>query len=117
MDRINRSYHSHIQLDLEGEPLTGPAPGNKASDYLKRHIQEGRIFVGFDCDDEGLGYAVQRAGPEPFLFASDFPHESFSAGSCRREIDELMHREDLTPKDKAAVLAANAERLYQFAAD
>jgi predicted TIM-barrel fold metal-dependent hydrolase len=112
MDRINRSYHSHIQLDLEGVPLTGPEPGNRASDYLKRHIQQGRIFVGFDCDDEGLGYAVQRAGSEPFLFASDFPHESFSAGSCRQEIDELLHREDLTPKEKAAVLAANAERLY-----
>ena len=83
---------------------------------LERSFREGRIYVGFDCDDEGLGYSIQRAGREPFLFASDYPHESFSAQTCRREIDELLEREDLTDDDKAAVLAGNAKRFYGIAA-
>jgi predicted TIM-barrel fold metal-dependent hydrolase len=116
MDRIDRSYnHAHLQVDLGGELLVGPNPGEKASAYFKRHVREGRIFVGFDCDDEGLGYSVQRAGREPFLFASDFPHEIFDAKVCRHEIEELLAREDLTQEDKAAVLGGNAERLYHLA--
>ncbi|MBI4529020.1 MAG: amidohydrolase [Deltaproteobacteria bacterium] len=116
MDRLDRSYNdSHLQVDRDGDLLIGPRAGEKASEYFKRHIQEGRIFVGFDCDDSGLGFAVQKAGPEPFLFASDFPHEIFSAEICRHELDELLAREDLTAKDKEAVVGGNAERLYRIA--
>ena len=53
--------------------------------------------------------------PEPFVFGSDFPHEAFDAYSCRREIDELLEREDLTERDKEDVLGGNALRLYQTA--
>ena len=92
--------------------MEGRLPSEGAIEHFKRHVREGRIFVGFDCDDEGLGYAIHRAGREPFLFASDYPHESFNAQTCRREIDELLEREDLTEDDKAAVLAGNAKRFY-----
>jgi len=112
MDRVDRSYDSHAQVDLDGNYLVRPRPGHKESDYFRSLIRDGRIFVGFDCDDQGLCYAVQRAGREAFLFASDFPHESFNAESCRREINEVIAREDLGPKDKAAVLGQNAKRLY-----
>ena len=90
----------------------GPEPGEKASDYFKRHVRAGRIFVGFDCDDDGLGFAVGKAGRDAFLFGSDFPHEVFDAKKCRHEIDELLERDDLTEQDKAAVLGGNAMRLY-----
>jgi len=114
MDRLDRSYNdAHLQVDLKGELLVGPKPGEKASDYFKRHIREGRIFVGFDCDDSGLGFAVRKAGREPFLFASDFPHEIFDAAVCRHEIEELLSRDDLTQEDKEAVLGRNAEKLYR----
>ncbi|MCZ6546633.1 MAG: amidohydrolase family protein [Deltaproteobacteria bacterium] len=117
MDRIDRSYNdAHLQVDREGELLVGPKTGEKASEYFKRHVREGRIFAGFDCDDVGLGFAVKRAGREPFLFASDFPHEVFSAESCRHEIDELLERDDLTDADKEAVLSRNADRLYRIGA-
>jgi len=117
MDRLDRSYHKvHMQVDLSGEVLGGPKLGEKASDYFKKHMQEGRIFVGFDVDDDGLGFAVQRAGKEGFLFGSDFPHEVFDAKKCRQEIDELLAREDLSEKDKEAVLGGNAKRLYRLAA-
>ena len=50
------------------------------------------VFVGFDVDDDGLGFAVQKAGREAFIFGSDFPHEVFNAQKCRKEIDELIQR-------------------------
>ena len=113
MDRLDRSFHDgHLQLGLDGEVLAGPERGEKASAYFKKHIREGRIFVGFDCDDDGLGFAVQKAGREAFLFGSDFPHEVFDAKKCRHEIDELLERDDLTDGDKEAVLGGNAKRLY-----
>jgi predicted TIM-barrel fold metal-dependent hydrolase len=114
MDRLDRSYHDgHVQLDLEGNIIGGPAPGEKASDYFKKQLREGRIFVGFDCDDDGLGTAVTKAGREPFLFGSDFPHEVFDAAKCRHEIDELLQRDDLTQLDKEAALGGNALRFYR----
>jgi uncharacterized protein len=112
LDRMRRSYEGHVQQNIAGEFVAGPQPSEGAIEHFKRHVRDGRIFVGFDCDDEGLGYAIQRAGREPFLFASDYPHESFNAQSCRHEIDELLEREDLSDADKAAVLATNALRFY-----
>lgn len=76
-------------------------------------MKEGRIFVGFDCDDDGLGFAVRKAGREPFLFGSDFPHEVFNAEKCRKELDGLLSREDLTQKDKESVVGGNAKRFYR----
>jgi len=114
MDRLDRSYHDgHVQLDLEGNIIGGPAQGEKASDYFKKQLREGKLFVGFDCDDDGLGTAVTKAGREPFLFGSDFPHEVFDAVKCRHEIDELLERDDLTGADKEAALGGNALRFYR----
>ena len=113
LDRLDRSYHEgHMQTDLQGELLGGLKKGEKASACFKRHLHEGRVFVGFDCDDDGLGTAIQKAGRGSFLFGSDFPHEVFSAEKCRHEIDELLAREDLSKEDKEAVLGQNALRLY-----
>jgi hypothetical protein len=112
---MHRSYEGHVQRNIQGDYVEGPQPSEGAIEHFKRHVREGRIFVGFDCDDEGLGYAIQRAGRGAFLFASDFPHESFNAQSCRHEIDELLEREDLSDADKEAVLAQNAKRFYGVA--
>jgi uncharacterized protein len=114
MDRLDRSYHDgHMQMSLDGNLLGGPKQGEKASEYFNTQLREGRIFVGFDCDDDGLGTAVKKAGREGFLFGSDFPHEVFDAAKCRHEIEELLEREDLTREDKQAVLGGNALKLYR----
>lgn len=113
LDRLDRSYHpSHLQVDLQNQLVGGPKAGEKASDYLRRQIRDGRFYVGFDVDDAGLGFAVQKAGRDGFIFGSDYPHEVFNAEKCRHEIDELLARGDLTDADKAAVLGGNAKRLY-----
>jgi len=114
MDRLDRSYHDgHMQLDLNGDLIGGPKQGEKASDYFKKQLRDGRIFVGFDCDDDGLGTAVTKGGRQSFLFGSDFPHEVFDAAKCRHEIDELLERDDLTQADKEAVLGDNAMKFYR----
>ena len=116
MDRLDRAYNeSHFQVDLEGRPLVGPLPGHadeKPSAYFRRKVREGQIFVGFDVDDEGLGTSVEKVGKEPFLYASDFPHEGHNAELCLREVGELLSREDMTQEAKEAVLSGNAERFY-----
>ncbi|TMA56525.1 MAG: hypothetical protein E6J73_20935, partial [Deltaproteobacteria bacterium] len=113
LDRLDRSYHpGHLQVDFHDRPVGGPKEGEKASDYLRRQIREGRIFVGFDVDDDGLGFAVLKAGREAFIFGSDFPHEVFNAQKCRKEIAGLLERKDLTDADKEAVLGGNAARFY-----
>ena len=65
-----------------------------------------------DGDDHGLGYAVKEAGNESFVFATDFPHESFDAKSCRVELQHILSREDLTLADKEAILGKNAKKFY-----
>jgi predicted TIM-barrel fold metal-dependent hydrolase len=116
LDRLDRSWNkAHFQNDLEGDPMIGPQPGEKGSEHFIRHVREGRIFIGFDVDDQGLAAAIDRLGPEPFLYASDFPHEGHTAELCRGEIHELLVREDITDGDKQAVLADNADRFYPLA--
>jgi uncharacterized protein len=114
MDRLDRSYHDgHMQLDLHGDLIGGPKHGEEAREYFRKHLRGGRIFAGFDCDDDGLNIAVAKGGHQSFLFGSDFPHEVFDAAKCRHEIDELLERDDLTMEDKEAVLGGNALNFYR----
>jgi hypothetical protein len=119
MDRLDRSYEAkpatdHVQVNLRGDFSLNLKLGEKPGDYFKRHIKEGRIYVGFDSDDDGLGYAIRKVGWEPFVFASDFPHEAVNAETCRHELDELIGRDDVSESDKGAILADNVRRLYRI---
>lgn len=112
MDRLDRSYPHHLQVDIDGKFLPSSHPEVSAREYFLRHIKSDNIFVGFDGDDRGLGYAVREAGNHSFVFATDFPHESFDAQSCRVEIEHLLGREDLSKDDKEAILAKNSKSFY-----
>jgi predicted TIM-barrel fold metal-dependent hydrolase len=76
-------------------------------DYFK----SGKIFVGCEGNEKALAYSIERVGPEPFMFASDFPHE-IALDNCMEEINEIIERADLQPEHKAAILSDNARRLY-----
>ena len=93
-----------------GIGMDGGELADAAVERDMRQIQA--IVVAGACDDAGLGFAVQKAGREAFVFGSDFPHEVFNAEKCRREIAELLSRSDLTQADKEAVLGGNARRFY-----
>ena len=81
----------------------------KPEDYFK----SGRIFVGCEGNEKALAYAVERVGPAPFMFASDFPHE-ISLGNCMEEINEILERTDLKQDHKAAILGDNARQFYRI---
>jgi predicted TIM-barrel fold metal-dependent hydrolase len=82
---------------------------------LKRHpmdyFTEDRIFVGCEGNERALAYAIERVGPRPFMFASDFPHE-ISISNCMEEIDEILERDDLKSEHKTAILGGNARVFY-----
>jgi predicted TIM-barrel fold metal-dependent hydrolase len=81
----------------------------KPEDYFKN----GKLFVGCEGNEKALAYAIDRVGPEPFMFASDFPHE-ISLDNCMEEIDEIVERHDLKEEHKEAILGANARRFYKI---
>jgi predicted TIM-barrel fold metal-dependent hydrolase len=80
----------------------------KPEDYFK----SGTLFVGCEGNEKALAYAVNRLGPKPFMFASDFPHE-ISLDNCMEEIDEIVERKDLKAEHKEAILGDNARRFYK----
>ena len=92
MDRLDRSYPHHLQVDIHGEFLPSSQPDVMASEYFRRHVKAGRIFVGFDCDDRGLGFAIKEAGNEAFRF-----RHRFSARKLRRQA--------LPPRDRRVARA------------
>jgi uncharacterized protein len=113
LERFDSSWASFRQLDPDGRFPRVPE-GGRVSDYLLRHVDAGRVFIGCEGDELGLGAAVRLVGSRPFVFSSDFPHE-VTAATCREEIDELLQHEHLTNADKQAILYENAERLYGLA--
>lgn len=77
----------------------------------EEYFRSGRLFVGCEGNEEALSYSVERVGPEPFMFASDFPHE-ITMGNCMEEINEILERSDLKDEHKSAILGDNARRFY-----
>ncbi len=67
--------------------------------------------MGCEGNEKALSYAIERVGPQSFMFASDFPHE-ISINNCMEEIDEILERDDLPNEHKAAILGDNARRFY-----
>jgi predicted TIM-barrel fold metal-dependent hydrolase len=115
IERFERSWNSHVQYDPRGrflklrekESITG---------YIRRHVDEDRIFVGVEGDELTLPFAVSVVGNKPFLFSSDFPHE-VNNETCKAELQELDENSRLTQVDKDAVRYRNAERFYGLRGD
>jgi predicted TIM-barrel fold metal-dependent hydrolase len=112
LERFDSSYGSHVMRDLRGNYLRLRA-GEKVSDYIIRHIEARRIFVGCEGGEPLLAAAVKMVGAEPFMYSSDFPHE-VNSETCRHELDELIENEDLSDDDKEAILYRNASEFYRL---
>ncbi|HWH76702.1 MAG TPA: amidohydrolase family protein, partial [Candidatus Binatus sp.] len=112
LERFDRSYDTHVMRDLRGGYLK-LRPGEKVSDYIIRHAQARRIFVGCEGGEPLIAAAVKMIGHEPFMYSSDFPHEVNSA-TCKKELDELIDNRQLSEQDKAAILYDNAVTFYRL---
>lgn len=112
MERFTGSWESHVQYDPRGRFLE-LRKGESVADYICRHIDEDRIFIGVEGDELSLAEAVRVVGNKPFLFSSDYPHE-VDAVTCKEELRELQANDELSSADKQAILAGNAERFYRL---
>src|SRR5712692_7757898 len=111
LERFHSSHETHFQY----MPLDqfGPREGEHPDEYIKKHIDEGRFYIGCETEELTLPFALQVVGNAPFIYSSDFPHE-VTTESCKHDIGELMESDDLTQADKEAILYRNAERFYRL---
>jgi predicted TIM-barrel fold metal-dependent hydrolase len=110
VERFDAACRSFQQLDLDGRFFQLRA-NEGMRDYLQRHIDAGRVFVGCEGGEIGLGEVVHLFGNRPFVYSSDFPHEVTNS-TCKEEIQEVLDNPDLSEADKEAILHGNAESLY-----
>ncbi len=74
------------------------------------YIQAGRIFIGFEVDDDLLPYMVNKYGTDCWVYASDIPHAHRIPDSARYILD----RADLGEAAKGRILWEGTARLYGF---
>lgn len=112
VERFTRSWSSHVQFDPRSRFLRF-RDGETVGDYIIRHINEGRIFIGIEGNEVTIGEAIRLVGNTPFIFSSDYPHE-VNAETCRAELEELRENPRLTSEDKEAILFSNSARFYKL---
>jgi predicted TIM-barrel fold metal-dependent hydrolase len=72
------------------------------------YIQDGRIFIGFEIDDQLLPYMVDKYGTDCWVYASDIPHAHRKPDSARY----VLNRTDLPQVAKDRILWEGTARLY-----
>jgi predicted TIM-barrel fold metal-dependent hydrolase len=72
------------------------------------YIQAGRIFIGFEVDDDLLPYMVNKYGTDCWVYASDIPHAHRIPDSPKH----VLNRSDLSDEVKARILWEGTSRLY-----
>ncbi len=112
LERFDRGWETHIPYDPNGAYLQLNS-GEKVSDYIIRHIKEGRIFIGCEGTEPMLPDAIRVVGSEPFIFSSDFPHE-VNTEYCRHELEEIKGTSTLSEGQKHGLLHINAENFYRL---
>lgn len=110
LERLHASHETHFQYMPEG--VLGVREEEEPVDYVRRLIDDGRLYLGIETEELTMPFAIKTVGNRPFFYSSDFPHEVTNE-SCKHDIGELMGSNAITEEDKAALLYANAERFYQ----
>jgi predicted TIM-barrel fold metal-dependent hydrolase len=96
------------RLDRAEEVTGRPGAGT-----LRECLTGGRVLIGCEGNDGSLPYLVHRVGPQPFAWASDYPHE-VDLVAARHMIQETVDHLELTSDEKAAVLGENARRFFKL---
>ena len=74
------------------------------------YIKEGRIFLGFEVDDDLLPYMLEKYGYDCFVYASDIPHSHRITDSPKF----LLNRDDIPQKAKDTILWSGTADLYDL---
>ena len=77
------------------------------------YLSSGQILIGCEGEDGSLPYLVDRVGPEPFAFSTDYPHEvDFAA--VKNMINETKSMSAYTDNDIQLILGNNARRFFNL---
>ena len=105
--RLDNIRH-RIQLDAlraEHKPIIERGlPKMTPMEYIKA----GRIFIGFEVDDDLLPYMVNKYGTDCWVYASDIPHAHRKPDSPKF----VLNRTDLSDTAKEKILWHGTARLY-----
>lgn len=112
MERLSGSYSHFVPLDPRKE-LIQLDTGESVAEYIGKRIEEGRIFLGIEGDEEALPAVIDMVGDGALMFSSDFPHE-VNLGTIRHELLELLENGKIPDSTKAAILRDNAQRFYRL---
>jgi predicted TIM-barrel fold metal-dependent hydrolase len=74
------------------------------------YIQAGRVFLGFEVDDQLLPYMVNKYGVDCWTYASDIPHAHRKPDAANM----LLSRKDMPEGVAARMLVEGTARLYGF---
>lgn len=74
------------------------------------YMQAGRVFIGFEVDDDLLPYMVNKYGTDCWTYASDIPHAHRTPDSAKYVLD----RPDLSEAAKQRILWEGTARLYNL---
>jgi predicted TIM-barrel fold metal-dependent hydrolase len=74
------------------------------------YIHAGRIFIGFEVDDDLLPYMVNKYGTDCWVYASDIPHAHRKPDSAKH----VLGRPDLSDAAKRTILWEGTTRLYDL---
>jgi hypothetical protein len=107
-----KSISDHPSSDCHIERREKTFPISTAKPELSLTATKRACYSGVWIAAKGKQVVQIIDANEPFVFATDFPHESFDAKSCRIEIKHILGREDLTQADKEAILGKNAKKFY-----
>ncbi|MFN0074280.1 MAG: amidohydrolase family protein [Chloroflexota bacterium] len=72
------------------------------------YIQAGRIFIGYEVDDQLLPYMTEKYGTDCWVYASDIPHAHRKPDSAKH----ILNRADLSDAAKQRILWEGTARLY-----
>jgi hypothetical protein len=86
--------------------------GTSVIDYLRELMSQGRIVLGCEGGEHHLTTAIDYLGCQPFMYASDFPHE-VSVESCKHELEELSQLE-LDDEAKRLLRGGTARKFYRL---
>ena len=74
----------------------------------EEYIKSGRVFIGFEVDEEMLPYVIQRLGEDCWLYASDIPHGHRIVNAPQ----QFELRKDISEVAKRKLLIDNTASFY-----
>ena len=85
LERFDRSHSTHMEYQLRDDDMLGPKIGDSVHEYIRRQIDNDRLFIGCEGEEPAIAFAVSQVGNKPFFFSTDFPHE-VTTETCRHEL-------------------------------